>query len=35
MVLWFEVNQIFIGMIAVSVLIGAAALAFRNGRAPD
>jgi hypothetical protein len=35
MVLWFEVNQIFAGMIAVSVLIGVAALVFRDGRASD
>jgi hypothetical protein len=32
MVLWFEINQIFIGMIAVSAVIGVAALGFRNAR---
>ena len=35
MVLWFEVNQIFIGMIAVSTLIGATALGFRHAGARD
>ena len=35
MVLWFEVNQIFTGMIAVSALVGFAALALRDGHAPD
>jgi hypothetical protein len=33
MVLWFEINQIFIGMIVISALIGLAAFAFRDGRA--
>ena len=33
MVLWFEINQIFIGMIAISALIGLAAFAFRDARA--
>ncbi len=32
MVLWFEVNQIFIGMIVVSFLLGLAALPFRDAR---
>jgi len=35
LVLWFEVNQIFTGMIAVSASIGLAALVFRNERALD
>ena len=33
MVLWFEVNQIFIGMIAVSALVGLLGLGFRNAAA--
>ena len=32
MVLWFEVNQIFIGMIVVSFLLGLAALPFRDAQ---
>lgn len=32
MVLWFEVNQIFVGMIAVSLLLGLAALPFRDAQ---
>jgi len=32
MVLWFEVNQIFVGMIAVSFLCGLAAQPFRDAR---
>ncbi len=32
MVLWFEVNQIFIGMIVVSLLLGLAALPFRDAQ---
>jgi hypothetical protein len=32
MVLWFEVNQIFIGMIAVSLVCGLAAQPFRDAR---
>ena len=32
MVLWFEVNQIFVGMIVVSFLLGLAALAFRDAQ---
>jgi len=35
MVLWFEVNQIFIGMIAVSALLGAFAVGFRNADRPN
>lgn len=33
MVLWFEVDQIFTGMIAVSLGIGVAAIGLRHGRA--
>ena len=32
MVLWFEVNQIFVGMIVVSFLLGLAALPFRDAQ---
>jgi hypothetical protein len=32
MVLWFEINQIFIGMIVISVLIGLATLGYRDVR---
>jgi hypothetical protein len=32
MVLWFEINQIFVGMIVISAVIGFAALGFRDGR---
>ena len=32
MVLWFEINQIFIGMIVISALIGLATLGFRDVR---
>ena len=32
MVLWFEVNQIFIGMIVVSFLLGLAALPSRDAQ---
>jgi len=32
MVLWFEVNQIFVGMIVVSLLLGLAALPFRDAQ---
>ena len=32
MVLWFEVNQIFTGMIAVSIACGLAAQSFRDAR---
>jgi hypothetical protein len=32
MVLWFEINQIFIGMIVVSALIGLATLGLRDAR---
>jgi MFS family permease len=35
MVLWFEINDIFMGMIAISALIGLTALTFRNARARD
>ena len=35
MVLWFEVNQIFIGMIAVSALLGVFAMGFRNADRSD
>ena len=34
MVLWFDLDQIFLGMIAVSALIGALALGFRRAFAP-
>jgi hypothetical protein len=34
MVLWFEINQIFVGMIAVSILIGLCALGLRHAPAP-
>ena len=32
MVLWFELNQIFIGMIAISLIVGLAALFLRHAR---
>ena len=32
MVLWFEINQIFVGMIVISALIGLATLGFRDVR---
>ena len=32
MVLWFEINQIFVGMIVISALIGSATLGFRDVR---
>jgi hypothetical protein len=32
MVLWFEINQIFIGMIVISALIGLATMGFRDVR---
>jgi hypothetical protein len=35
MVLWFEINDIFIGMMAISALLGLIALTFRNARAPN
>jgi len=31
-VLWFEVNQIFVGMIVVSLVLGLAAQPFRDAR---
>ena len=35
LVLWFEVNQIFVGMIALSLLLGAAALPFSDAAANE
>jgi hypothetical protein len=31
-VLWFEIDQIFIGMIAISLAVGLAAVALRHAR---
>ena len=35
MVLWFEINQIFLGMMAISMLLGITALVFSHAGTPD